>query len=93
MTLSASGGRLTGSGAIGQVKLSHTSDVDETLLYYSNDMEVPDMPWSVWVVREVGVKERIHVTKRVDIIFGAAWGKVGTMDYNSFSFGNKIALR
>ena len=92
-TLSGSTGRLTGSGVIGQIKLSHTSPIDETLLYYSNDMEIPDMPWSVWVVREAGLKERLHVTSRVDLVIGLAVGKVGRMDYASFMIGNKIAFR
>lgn len=89
-TFGGSIGRLTNTGLISQLRVSRSSRVDQTFAYYSNNMEVPDMPWSVWVVREIGIKERIKVGSTYEVLIGVARGEMGTRRYSSIMIGNKI---
>lgn len=90
--LSGSVGGLTGSGVVGQVKATLLAgNSNKMILYWSNDMELPNMPWSVWVVREAGVMVELKLAPSYTVVVGRAfYGKVGTTEYTSFTIGNKI---
>lgn len=87
ITVGASIGGLTGFNTIGQVRASRSSNVDQTFVYWSNWMEVPDMPWGTWVVKEVGFTERIKLGKRFHLLVGLSQGSTAGQDYSSTTLG------
>jgi hypothetical protein len=84
---SVSVGNLTGIGFISQARLVLTSGPNTVILYASDNMEIPDVPWTVWVVKEAGVLTRLKLTRNATALVGYSAGS----EYRAGHVGLKIS--
>jgi hypothetical protein len=90
LSVGASVGHLTFVGLTSQARVTVNLPRVKFFAYSSDNMEIPDVPWSVWTVRETGLTTRVVVSQKLNVFAGYASGKNDRTDYRSVTFGLRV---